>query len=558
MPTVPRTIDNAQATTPTNYAIVPIHILRDPHLSDAAVRLYGALDGRLTEVNSQRIRQDTLAADLGWSVQKVKRTIKELMAVGLIEGARTSRSSRYKVKNTARRPVDNLESEVSLVIPQEKCSATGDTAEVSLVIPPQIINSLIIKNNNIAAGQPLASASVGAEKKPKTADCLAAIKAATGITVDCNKTVIAKLGKIKALGITPADLGALVAAYLAVAGELTNPAGYVAAHVLEQIAAGNRPPKPTAAPKHLSPSEIANAQRCGHGEIVGRCAICRSNSADFETAAIAMVAHVIPAATFIERNADVGEDFDELIFDLHGGSLYVVFNGYGATEIINVWLSLDEYQAPGTTGAHRLNDHEWKRLVRQAYSRTELKPSNDHDSYSNEYVGLYYEHYRPANLETAATDLAWFARTFPLAMQPADTVWQHVACLIPRAFEIRANGDVAEVVRNGDVVAHVSTGESKYGDQQIKGLTLFPITHWDPADTEGRNEPQVLAYARKTFKPLSSKFTTVEVHTGLPGDFAVAIKTTNDHTVIEAFDLLTQLENDINQQFASKHLQSTA
>ncbi len=68
----------------------------------------------------------------------------------------------------------------------------------------------------------------------------------------------------------------------------------------------------------------------------------------------------------------------------------------------------------------------------------------------------------------------------------------------------------------------------------------------------------MLAYARKTFKPLSSKFTTVEVHTGLPGDFAVAIKTTNDHTVIEAFDLLTQLENDINQQFASKHLQSTA
>jgi hypothetical protein len=68
----------------------------------------------------------------------------------------------------------------------------------------------------------------------------------------------------------------------------------------------------------------------------------------------------------------------------------------------------------------------------------------------------------------------------------------------------------------------------------------------------------VLAYARKTFKPLSSKSTTVEVHTGLPGDFAVTIATSYEPAVIEAFDLLTQLENDINQQFASKHLQSTA
>ena len=558
MPTIPRTIDNAQATTPTNYAIVPIHILRDPHLSDAAVRLYCALDGRITEQDSQRLRQDTLAADLGWSRSKIQRNIRELTAAGLIEGARTSRSSRYKVKNTARRPVDNLESDASDLTPLTECGIRSDAADRSDLTPPQIINSLIIKDNNNAAGQPLASASVGAEKKPKTADCLAAIKAATGITVDSNKTVIAKLGKIKALGITPTDLGALVAAYLAVAGELTNPAGYVAAHVLEQIAAGNRPPKPTAAPKHLSPSEIANAQRCGHGEIVGRCAICRSSSADFETAVIDMVAHVIPAATFIERNADVGEDFDELIFDLHGGSLYVVFNGYGATEIINMCLSLDEYQAPGTTGATGLNDHEWKRLVRQSYSRTELKPTGDGNGYSNDWVGLYYEHYRPANLETAATDLAWFARTFPLAMQPADTVWQQVACLIPRAFEIRTNGDVAEVVRNGDVVAHVSTGQGKFGEQQINGLTLFPITNWDPADTEGRNEPQVLAYARKTFKPLSSKSTTVEVHTGLPGDFAVAIATSYEKAVIEAFDLLTQLENDINQQFASKHLQATA
>lgn len=83
-------------------------IIRDPTLSDAAVRLYAEVGSYAWESIGSKCwaSQETLARDLGWSVAKVQRAARECLRRGLITCQRTGRTNDY-------RPVRSITSDVS-------------------------------------------------------------------------------------------------------------------------------------------------------------------------------------------------------------------------------------------------------------------------------------------------------------------------------------------------------------------------------------------------------------------------------------------------------------
>ena len=82
-------------------SITPIAVMLDQRLSNGATRLYAVLDARLCG-RPQRIRIETLAADLGWSRDSIERCAAELRAAGWLVTSRTGRSSSWHLVNPAR------------------------------------------------------------------------------------------------------------------------------------------------------------------------------------------------------------------------------------------------------------------------------------------------------------------------------------------------------------------------------------------------------------------------------------------------------------------------
>jgi hypothetical protein len=278
------------APDPTRFAVVPVSVLEDTRLSDAATRLYAVLDGRITAKGSQRVRQDTLAGQLGWSRSKVQRITGELARAGYIEIRRTSRSSRIVLSNPVRTGKPDTmqpDSDAANLTPQDARSVKSDAADASNLTPRQINKSLRIKNNNNAAAEPSrSSAPASASAAEKIQDYLDAIHRATGCKVDATKTTQRNIAAIRSQGLTAADMAALVVAYLAVAGDgVHSPAGFIAGHVLPDLAAGNKPSQvasdaPTPTPTAFA--ELQNATPCEHGEPRGpdACALCRNGELD--------------------------------------------------------------------------------------------------------------------------------------------------------------------------------------------------------------------------------------------------------------------------------------
>lgn len=449
-------------TEPHHFAVIPVSVARDPSLSDAAVRLYAAIDGRLVARESLRLRQDTLAEDLGWSLAKVKRAMRELTAAGLVESSRTSRSSRLALANPVRRPVDNPVSDRSDLTPHSECSLRSDPADSSDLTPPQINTPLSNKEQQHAAAAPATPtpAAVAADElTDRVGDYLAAITAATGLEITATKAVQRSLGRIRGQGLSAADLAALVAAYLATAGDrLDSPAGFVAGHVLPGIAAGSRPeapPAPTPTPPPLE--QTLTAERCDHGEIHGSCALCRRMLAEVRRIAAA----VAPAATEL-RAVTEGQEVH-----LHAGlpdsplRMEITATDHGRA-VSSLELVLTDDAEPWL-----ISPWAWWRLT----------ASSDYgqragDPLEMDLTAAWLSSWNPERYPLTEADARWLVDIAPRLLAPARTVRERVALTVPPEADIDWEQGLAVVTLAGRVIAHVSVDEQA---GEITGATLFTM-----------------------------------------------------------------------------------
>lgn len=294
--------------TGSRYAVVPRSIYDDHRLSDAAVRLYCALDGRVTVKASQQIRQDTLAEQLGWSVRKVQRALGELAGAGYITTKATARSSRLSVNNPARvsrgsradrrGTAGNREPATTNLAEQTECYDKSGGADTTNLAELYINTSL--RNTYMTAQPPPEAASVPiitAEKRGTMAapsgmpadgpeimparvlvDYLTEIWRKTGHHLDRNHLTEGVLTRIHQQGGNPQDTARAAAHQLAAKGDrVRNPAGYLVRVVLPGIADQTltAPPAPKPTPTPPPVTDITTAARCDHGAEIGRCALCR-------------------------------------------------------------------------------------------------------------------------------------------------------------------------------------------------------------------------------------------------------------------------------------------
>lgn len=542
-PTVPVTDDEA-----THFAIIPVSVARDGRISDAAFRLYAALDGRMTDRDSGRIRQDTLAADLGWSRSKIQRATAELVAAGLVESKRTSRSSRLAVVNPVRRPVDNPSSDASDLTHHEPRCIRSDAADASDLMPPQINISLISNQQQSADPAPAPPTPVGladgsAPAKVKIGEYLATITAATGAEISATKTVQRLLGRINRRGITAADLGTLVAAYLAVhRSSVDNVPGWLAGHVLPAIADGEltEPPaaaKPTPAPP--SPAELADADRCDHGEIKGRCPLCRRM---LEPLHKIFTAAGIPDAEIIREGAGKdgweGDDWAEISFTVP---------------------SLPESSISVTRRADRVTDISWSpknddcTLVGNvwAWSTAGKSLPSDYDVRGIPGPGEPLRLERPRRGTITAEDLRWFMAALSGALYVRQGIRDDVTAVAPPDAEISWDGSVATVTRDGRAIAHVSVADES---ESIASVSWF-VDGFPESEAAARI---TAAEARRVLPATKRYGITVEQETATEPVVAVHMDPLSGghgdadlslEAVLHGFQMLEHLRGFIARQF---------
>lgn len=528
------------ATPPViSFAVVPVAVIREQQISDAAFRLYAALDGRITKTNSLRLRQDTLAADLGWSVSKVKRCMGELVAVGLVTSDRTSRSSRLKVLNPVRRGVDILPADRSDLTQQDVRSVNSDPADRSDLTPPYINNSLINNNNSVVGQTPTPTATGFSNENPIGGYIEAIAKA--GVQLSATKTIQRFLGKIKTQGITPVELTELVRRYLAAGVNIADPTPYVAGYVLVELAAGRRPPAQKNAPSQMSPTELANAPRCEHGAVSGQCALCRNNSTAEQIKRL--FAELVPAAVFDDHFFDSQEGTEEISFHYYGAVIWVNLDKPGK-RIANFGASSreGEYTPPGgdPDTNYGFNIWEWESRVGQRYSGYEANSGRTMEDC------LSLDYSKPIDLADFAADLKWIVQQLDeITHQIADT-WGQVAGVIPAGWQIIPAGNVAEVVRHGETIAHISVKDSADQWSEITGLTMF--AEYDRPTPE--REKWVLATTRTCLKGDLDKYATV-TPAAVDGELLITIEPTrqwglNNDNIFTAFKALAQIDRRIN------------
>lgn len=264
------------ATHNTGYSLVPMDVLRDRSLSDAAKVLYAVLDGRVTGKGSQRILEATLAEDTGWSVAKVRRVLAQLVAAGYVRTKRTGRSNGYRVANVARDNVRSLS------------SARSDRSDLS-GLQINSSRSLTTTAPTTEQPQPTVPASTASPVAAGVIDDYRkAVSSAAGLRLGLNSKVRQALEQIAAQGVSADELGVLTSAYLAAhEGTIHSTGSFIAGYVLPAIAEGNRPEHKselgtqTPTPQPPSVREILEAEPCAHGDLRGPsgCALCRRAAA---------------------------------------------------------------------------------------------------------------------------------------------------------------------------------------------------------------------------------------------------------------------------------------
>jgi hypothetical protein len=355
---------DAGAPKRAKYAVVPRELVENPALSDAACRLFTALDSITLGYKAKQVTLQRLAEQMGWSRSKMTRARKELEAAGLIETHRTFRSPKVTVRNPVRdRAAAHNGTSGTTAEPKSDASPVTHkpsenpgncvTSEAPSCVTSEAPIQEYRKENNkqSSSGVPAralrgavhnATAVTAPEKTAATIlaageieNYLSAIAERTGHMIEANKLTGPLIATIADRGISPQDTAQLVDAQLAAAGNgVKNPSGFIVKVVLPALAEKpiKESPKPTPTPPTVA--ELTAAKRCNHGAEIGKCAVCRTeqtanaeaapkpspaeNPAPAKPASHRMVA---PSADWCRVLSTVLDDIDVNELPAHTGAL---------------------------------------------------------------------------------------------------------------------------------------------------------------------------------------------------------------------------------------------
>jgi hypothetical protein len=270
----------AQSTQRTHdnrpkYAIVPREIAENPALSDAACRLFTALDSITLGHNGKQVTLQRLAEQMGWSRSKMSRARKELEAAGLIETQRTFRSPKVTVRNPVRDGAAAHNgtqaaraaraSHVSPVTQEPESCVTSDAPScVTSDAPIQEYRKENKQQSNSGCAPQGGAAAIAITGKTAAAmlageveTYLQAIAERTGHTIEANKVTRPLIAAIAARGMSAQHTALEVDAGLAAAnGGVKNPPGFIVKVLLPALAEKpiQESPKPTPTPApYLTP-----------------------------------------------------------------------------------------------------------------------------------------------------------------------------------------------------------------------------------------------------------------------------------------------------------------
>jgi len=248
------------AAIPEGYAIVPHSVARNTALSVQARLLFVLIDGHIGKRKGFTIPQSTLAAEMNMTVRNVRRYVRELEQAGIITTTRTKNVAVSRVVNPSRKDTD---------VRSKRTQMSGRNRSNNLELT--------------TAAQPTANPKPTALPSPVVvAEYLNEIHKATRVRIGTNTTVRTYLAAIVEQGITPADAGAIAAAYVAAHTDIRNPFGFVAGFVLPAIAAGERPErKPSMPTAPLMYMQRLAKEPCRHEDPLGEqaCPLCRHDKA---------------------------------------------------------------------------------------------------------------------------------------------------------------------------------------------------------------------------------------------------------------------------------------
>jgi hypothetical protein len=315
------------------YAVMPRELVENPELSDAACRLFAALDAA-TIGQQRQITLHRMAEQLGWSRSKMTRAVRELTDAGLMETDRTWRSPKVTVHNPVRQASRHAAARSGT--PGEP---TG-TASPATQEPPEWVTSDALEDGNCVIGDApiqeykrinnkqsnsgsaaarrdaaIAIRTDSAPEIPAAAEIekyLAEITARTGHRIEANKITGPLIAAIAARKLSPTDTAQLVDAQLAAAGSgVRNPSGFIVKVVLPGLADKPLPETPRAPSQPPTVAEIFNGPRCEHGAEIGRCGFCReADRIARERAEIDARQSESPSRTVRDCDTHHGEDCD--------------------------------------------------------------------------------------------------------------------------------------------------------------------------------------------------------------------------------------------------------
>ena len=220
--------DDTDAASENHFTLVPTALIKNPDLSDRALRLWLLLDERQGNAAKMRVKSETLMDDLGWSRPTVTRARSELIKAGLLHTKHSGRSLIYWTVNIARNRRRVLKSgaadESNLTQQSPKC-VKSDAADESNLTQLQSNTSLGIEKQasnsgdreesprtTAAAAGSARPASAGsppleaAVVRPESADFANTFLKVCHVNLDRNNTVMTTLERARLNGWSPHGL----------------------------------------------------------------------------------------------------------------------------------------------------------------------------------------------------------------------------------------------------------------------------------------------------------------------------------------------------------------
>jgi Fe2+ or Zn2+ uptake regulation protein len=246
------------------FGMAPRFVLRDASLSPMARLVYMILDERVGAQDHQRVSQELLAKDVGTTTRTIRRAITELELAGLVHKRRTGRTDMYFVRNPARSsaPVAPQESLIGHECPDRLDISVQSTEKEPLEKQASKHSSAYDTEQAVTAEPLLDPFEVEAflESLPVNLRPDHTLRLSKSLSEAANRGWTA-VGIAEAIRKRITNPDARAGLTIKILGELAQQRADE--HTVPET------PTPTAW------KDLAAAPRCDHGEVVGRCALCR-------------------------------------------------------------------------------------------------------------------------------------------------------------------------------------------------------------------------------------------------------------------------------------------